>query len=119
MKLLLAANALTIGLVSAFTPGTPSPNIPFLSTPTTTTELPHPHLTTFTSTSTISTTRLQASPFPTGGSELADLHFALDHVMQSSSAFLSDAVVATADVKEDGWWDNYISLYKTALTAAL
>jgi len=127
MKLLFAITALTTGLVSAYAPGAPSPSITFLSTPTTTTKLPssfhscqtgqtNRHTKTFTSTSTRPTTRLQVSPLPNGGTELVDLHYALDHVMQSSSAFLSDAAAATADVAEDGWWDNYISLYKTALT---
>jgi len=65
------------------------------------------------------TTQLKASLLPNGGTELVDMHYALDHVLQTSSSFLSDAAAATADVAEkadDGWWDQYISLYKTALT---
>jgi len=114
MKLLHVTTALTTGLVSAYAPGALSPLSPntgtnptFLSASSLTTSKQPYH--------TRSPTRLQALPLPNGGTELLDLHFAVDHALRSSSAFLSDAAVATAE-KDPGWWDNYISLYKTALT---
>lgn len=106
MKLLLVTATLTTGLASAYAPPTTTIHntAAFLTPPSSPTHR-HP------------TTRLRASPLPGGGTELVDLHLAMEHALRSSSAFLSDAAVATADgAKEDGWWDNYISLYKTALT---
>jgi len=113
MKLLYVTTAISIGLVSAYAPITSSTlmhhhgtNTAFLSIHQSRTLSPDQKC----------ATQLKASLLPNGGTELESMHYALDHVLQTSSAFLSDAAAATADTADDGWWDNYISLYKTALT---
>jgi len=103
--------AISIGLISAYAPATQSTIMRHPRTNTAFLSIHHRA-----AAPKCSPTQLKASLLPNGGSELVDMHYALDHVLQTSSTFLSDAAAATAEVAEDGWWDNYISLYKSALT---
>jgi len=62
------------------------------------------------------TTRMYAL-LPNGGTELVDMHHALDHVLQSTSTFLSDSAAIAAENDDGGWWETYIQFYKNALIA--
>jgi len=62
----------------------------------------------------IAKTNLQVIPSP---DDLSSLGHAAHDFFASTSTLMSDAAVATADeaVKEAGWWENYLQIFKNIL----